>query len=310
MLSTIAISYTTYNRPKILKSNILLILPILKKYYIPLYISDDSDNNETELIVFEIKKTYDNIFYIKNIIRLGHDLNFYNAITIPKEDYVWYLGDSIYFNVNKFELVLKNLNSNYDLIFLNSIHPDNEVYEVTNKKTFFISKIWYLTLSGSCIYGKNSRLINIDSYNQKKWKNFVQLGQILDYSINHKVKMLWIGESLISSNINKRSYWQKNILEVFIFDWYNFIFYFNYYFNYGEIISIIKSHANKKKLFTLKSIIHIRSLNGLRFIEIYKYYPELKIASNFNIYLLCLFSIIPSFFFNFIYLSYKKIKNL
>jgi hypothetical protein len=309
MLSTIAISYTTYNRPKIFQSNILIILPILKKYNIPLYISDDSDNNDTEIIIIEIKNLYNNIFYNKNIIRLGHDLNFYKAITIPKEEYVWYLGDSIYFNINKFELILKNLNSNFDLIFLNSIHPDNDTYEITNKKLFFISKIWYLTLSGSCIYGRKARMFQVDSNIINKWANFVQLGQILKYSISSKAKMLWIGEPLIASNDNKKSYWQKNIVKVFIYDWFNFIFYFNTYFNLEETLFIIKSHAIEKKLFTLKSIFYIRSLNGLRTSEIFKYYRELKIASNYNVLQLFLFSIIPSLFFKIFYRTYKKIKH-
>jgi len=308
MKSSIAISYTTYNRPQILKNNIFIILPVLIKYNIPLYISDDSSNNDTENLIFEIKNIYNNIFYNRNTIRLGHDLNFFKAITTPKEDYVWYLGDSIYFHVNKFELIYNNLNSNFDLIFINSIHPNTNIYEVTNKKDFFINSIWYLTLSGSCIYGRNSRMFNVNTINISEWSNFVQLGQIINYSLNNKVKLLWIGEPIINSNNNKKSYWQKNILEVFIFDWYNFIFYFNNFFNNDEIIKIIKSHAIKKKLFTLKSIIYIRSLNGLRTKDINKYYHELKIASNFNIFLLYLFSVIPSMFYKIIYYIHKKSK--
>ena len=111
---------------------------------------------------------------------------------------------------------------------------------------------------------------------------------------------------IIDSNNNKKSYWQKNILEVFIFDWHNFIFYFNNIFNNEEIIQIIKSHAIKKKLFTLKSIMYIRSLNGLNTKDINKYYNELKIASNFNIILLYLFSFIPSMFYKIIYFIHKK----
>ena len=306
MKSSLAISYTTYNRPQILKNNIYIILPVLIKYNIPLYISDDSSNNDTEDLIIEIKNDYKNIFYSRNNLRLGHDLNFYKAITTPIEEYVWYLGDSIYFNVNKFELIYNNLNAGYDLIFINSIHPDTDIYEIDNKKNFFINSIWYLTLSGSCLYGRNARLLNDNSINISKWSNFVQLGQIINYSLNNKVKLLWIGEPIIDSNNNKKSYWQKNILEVFIFDWHNFIFYFNNIFNNEEIIQIIKSHAIKKKLFTLKSIMYIRSLNGLNTKDINKYYNELKIASNFNIILLYLFSFIPSMFYKIIYFIHKK----
>jgi hypothetical protein len=309
MTPSIAISYTTCNRPKILESNIKYLLPILIRYNIPLYICDDSNNSHTEDIILELTSIYKNIFYKRNLIKLGHDLNFFQALNYPNEDYVWYLGDSIYFNVDKFELIYNNLILDYDFIFINSIHDDTNIYEIENIKTFFIDKIWYLTLSGSTIYGKNTRVKSIEDNDTDKWLTFAQLGQVLNYSFSNNVKILWIGEPLIHANSNKKdSFWHNKIIETFIYKWSKFIFHFDYYFNNEEIVQIIKSHAIQKKLFTFKTILKMRSTNGLKTIDIFKYYSELKIASNFNVFGLFIFSIIPSFFYKIVYFLYKKVK--
>ena len=52
----------------------------------------------------------------------------------------------------------------------------------------------------------------------------------------------------------------------------------------------------------------MRSTNGLKTKDIFKYYSELKIASNFNIFGLFIFSIIPSFLYKIVYILYKKVK--
>jgi len=91
----LAIAIPTYNRASIVKENILLMLNEIKRYSIPLYISDDSNNEETKLVVVDLKKEYDYIYYYKNQPGLGHDKNCIRTLALPNEEYIWYLGDSI-----------------------------------------------------------------------------------------------------------------------------------------------------------------------------------------------------------------------
>lgn len=52
----IGIVIPTYNRPEILKSTLFTLLKECIDYNIPIYIVDDSTNNDTKIIVEEIIK--------------------------------------------------------------------------------------------------------------------------------------------------------------------------------------------------------------------------------------------------------------
>ena len=51
MNSQLSISIPTFNRPKILESNLNILIPQAETYSVPIYISDDSSNNETKMII-------------------------------------------------------------------------------------------------------------------------------------------------------------------------------------------------------------------------------------------------------------------
>ena len=55
MNNNLAIFIPTYNRPKILKSNLVNIINQAQEFEIPVYVSDDS-NNKTKIIIEEYEK--------------------------------------------------------------------------------------------------------------------------------------------------------------------------------------------------------------------------------------------------------------
>src|SRR5690242_16353532 len=106
MKSKIAIAIPTYNRAEILKYNLLQIIDELIFYKIPVYISDDSNNDNTKIVIEELQIKYNLIFYYKNEISLGHDKNCLQTIFLPNEKYVWYLGDSMIIKNGAFKKIL------------------------------------------------------------------------------------------------------------------------------------------------------------------------------------------------------------
>ena len=58
MNNNLAIFIPTYNRPKILKSNLVNIINQAQEFEIPVYVSDDSNNKETKIIIEEYMKNY------------------------------------------------------------------------------------------------------------------------------------------------------------------------------------------------------------------------------------------------------------
>ena len=62
MNKQLAISIPTYNRTEILKSNLVSIINQAKRFNIPIYISDDSDNNRTHEMIKSYIQDYQFLF--------------------------------------------------------------------------------------------------------------------------------------------------------------------------------------------------------------------------------------------------------
>ena len=112
MNSKLSIAIPTYNRPEILKENLLIMLPYLIEFQIPVYISDDSTNDFTNQMILELKSKYNKIYYQKNKPSFGHDKNCISTLSLPKEDYVWYLGDSKYINKEGIKTIVDLIEKN------------------------------------------------------------------------------------------------------------------------------------------------------------------------------------------------------
>ena len=75
MNKQLAISIPTFNRTEILKNNLISLIREAKRFDIPIYISDDSDDSLTTKMIKSLKQDYQYLFYTKNNPSLGHDKN-------------------------------------------------------------------------------------------------------------------------------------------------------------------------------------------------------------------------------------------
>jgi hypothetical protein len=91
----LAIAIPTFERAETVDANIRSLIPEIKDYSIPIYISDNSPDNKTEEVGYELKKHYEFLFCYKNTIDLGHDKNSFYVVQLPETDRIWLLGDSI-----------------------------------------------------------------------------------------------------------------------------------------------------------------------------------------------------------------------
>lgn len=160
--SKLAIAIPTYNRAEILKENLLYMLEDIKKYNIPIYISDDSTNNDTKNMIAKVKNQYANIYYFHNGSSLGHDKNYFYTLNLPDEDYIWYLGDSIIIENGTISMILEIINKyKLDLIFINEETRNLDVKSgvMEDKNRVLLDLGWHLTLSGTTIYSKKTYII-------------------------------------------------------------------------------------------------------------------------------------------------------
>jgi abequosyltransferase len=291
----LAIAIPTYNRASIVKENILLMLNEIKRYSIPLYISDDSNNEETKLVVVDLKKEYDYIYYYKNQPGLGHDKNCIRTLALPNEEYIWYLGDSIIIEDGGIKKVLDVIETtNYDFI---SVNTKNRNLDLTSRRfddgnILMLDLGWHLTMSGVTIYSNKIQTL-LGKLDLVKCKNFPQTALIFESFVNDTAKLFWINDNVIYGNKRKKSYWSSAIFDVFLIDWNFFITSLpNFYLDQNKMY-VIKKHSEKTGLFTFMRFLDYRS-QGIFSVEILKkYFGHIRFNSNVNIILLMLISLTP-----------------
>lgn len=293
----LALAIPTYNRAEVLEQNLRCMLPDLKKLGVPVYISDDSTDFETQNRISELVKDYPLVFYRHNKLRLGHDDNFFSTLEMPDTDYVWYLGDSVFVRPGGFLEVLKLLEHEPDFCFVNAYvkNRPNEHIESDQIHGFLLDRTWYLTLSGATIYGRKARSLPMATARKKQWKNFPQLGLILEYCSLKKVRCEWIGEPLIEINQNKKSYWEKQAFSVFVRDWSVLIRSFPKLFNKAEADRVIRSHSAQMGLFGCIGLFKLRAKKSLNFAILKEYESDFRVASGSYAWAK-LFCCVPSWF--------------
>ncbi|ADQ81919.1 glycosyltransferase [Riemerella anatipestifer] len=293
---TLALAIPTYNRPEILKENLLKIINELSRYNIPVYISDDSTNNDTKEIVDYLKKEYyDNIYYYKNTPSLGHDHNCLFTMSLPKEDYIWYIGDSMIIREEAFSMIFEIIeNEDYDFICFNAESrseplPNNNIY--TDPKCILLDLGWHLTMSGAIIY--NRRALFTECINIQLVKNFPQLALIFWAAYKKKIQLYWINKKIIYGNRKKESYWSGNQFSVFIDDYKNMLINLPNKFRQEDVDKVVRQHSLNTGIFSYKSLIVMRAKSMLNMEQLEKRKRDIKSFSNANILILFILCLIP-----------------
>ncbi|MDF2553888.1 MAG: glycosyl transferase family 2 [Chryseobacterium sp.] len=307
----LAIAIPTYNRAFILDENLRYIIKEIKKYKIPIYISDDSNNDDTEKIINIIKSEYPFIYYFKNDKSLGHDKNCLYTMSLPKEDYIWYLGDSMMIVEGALTKIMEIIdNRKYDFLTLNAVGRSLSVKskEYHNPHTIMDEIGWHLTLTGSTIYKKSS--LNLNNLNLEKCENFPQLALVLKDFRNKE--LFWLNDKLIVSNAKKKSYWQNNILKVFIDDYHKTLEYV--FGNKPQNLEWVFQHMDKSQLFSYFQLLKLRTVGSLDKNNRLKYRNVLgKLTFSKRLFIFFIF-MIPDFFLkrleNCILMSKNKMKFL
>lgn len=250
--SILSIAIPTYNRSDILVSNLQSILDELIEHQIPVYISDDSNNKDTKIAIQELQTAHSLISYFKNEPSLGHDKNCIRTLSIPKEKYIWYLGDSMILNKGTIGKILKIVADNdFDFVSVNAegrrLDKESRVY--TDALVAFSDIGWHLTMSGATIYRRTT--LDLEKIDVSECINFPQLAII--FKNFDKKRLYWISEKLVSSNPNKKSYWSSRVLDVFVTDYYKTL---NYIFDDKSNIShLVYQHARNSGLLSVFSLL-------------------------------------------------------
>jgi glycosyltransferase involved in cell wall biosynthesis len=292
----LAIAIPTYNRSEILEENLRIMLPELKQYRVPVFISDDSSDSKTEILIDSLSQEYEGFSYRRNWPSLGHDKNFFATLEMADYDYVWYLGDSLYFKSGCLQEIIEAMQADVDFIFVNSYAKDMRSRIVGDARDFLLTRAWYLTLTGATIYGRRPRRLFVDQCRKAIWRNFVQLGLVFEYCSQKSAVVYWLGTPSIGFNKKKnRSYWTSSALDVFVEDWTMFVQSFPALFSASEMKTVIRSHAVHTGIFGIKSLILIRAYGGLSVSIVQRHKSSYVLASPTSVCVTYAVALLPVF---------------
>ncbi len=291
----LAIAIPTYNRAEILKENLELMLNEIQEYNLPIYISDDSTNNETSIVATDFKKKYAHIFYSKNTKRLGHDLNCENTLKLPDTDYVWYLGDSIIINDGIIKKIVNLITKfEYEIIVVNAASRVKEIDSgIFKSKNELLQNLgWHMTLTGATIYSK--KLIENTNFERFYGTDFIQEGIIFEYfSDKESINTYWLNDNAIYDNPKKKSYWSDKIFKIFGKNWTEFILSLPPQYSLDEKLRCIMSHGEKTQIFSLENLLKLRKSNEFNLDIYHKYYRYFNYFIKIPKLVLLIISIFP-----------------
>lgn len=306
----LAIAIPTYNRAEILIENILYMLPEIKKYSVPIYISDDSTNKETEKKLADLKLKYPYIYYWRNDPSLGHDSNCFNTLLMPLEKYIWYLGDSMIIQYGGIQRILEIIEHYHpDFISVNAVSRNFDIRSqlYTDGNLVLRDLGWHLTMTGATIYSKSviePKTLPVLS----KCKNFPQTAIIFNRFVSKRLCLYWVNERLIFANVNKKSYWEKKVFKIFFTDWIDCINNLDSVYTDENKQTAIISHSRKSGIFDFRGLVSYRYKGFFGVKEYVKYFQMLKKHSKVNFLIIAFIVIIPRFLYSAVLYFFKKVQ--
>lgn len=305
MHNKLAIAIPTYNRAKILEYNLLQIIDELIQYNIPVYISDDSTNDETEKVIDRLIIKHKLFYYKKNKISLGHDLNCLHTIALPAENYVWYMGDSMIIKKGAIKKILTTMDSgDYDFICCNAEGRNLDIKSsvFSNGPELMDNLCWHLTMTGATVYNR-SKIFDIANFDVTKFKNFPQVAIVFEQFSANDSQLFWINDKLIYSNSQKNSYWASKVFEVFIDDYRSFLYNLPEFYTMKSKNGALLMHSLNTGVFSYSSFVLYR-IGGFYNYKIFKKYKnDFKNFTRTNSFFLLVLSFIwvrPLVIFNFL----------
>ncbi len=302
----LSISIPTYNRCNILRDNIIELIPVIKCFNIPIYISDNCSTDMTESVVHELKTMYPFIHYFKqeeNIL----DQNFAFVLKQSKTKFTWLLGDKNRVNPQSIQMLLEIIESNdFDAIILNDEsnrvkNIDTKLYD--NHNDLLKDLGWHMTLISSLIFSKS--LISNCNFSRFYNTNFIHTASIFEYIAKKKPNVYWINKPyVLYPKIYVTKSWKNETLNIFINIWSNSILSLPPIYTLDSKLICIKKHGIESKTFSFLGFCSLRSENIFNFSSFRKNTPLFFLVTSIPNILLFFISITPIFIFKLL----KKVK--
>lgn len=283
MNKLLSIHIPTYNRPKRLKRTLESVIPQAEKYSVPIYISDDSTNSESQNIVNKL--TYKHLFYTKTEKKFSR--HFFKTIKKSNSKFSWSLADDDSILSDSIQLLLEVIDSNPKLEFIsiNALVDYNKLkrYLPIKNNLYYINCIDFFpkfyNKTHFSTYIVNTKMFNdVDTakYNNTWHRHQGEAWEYLavQYKKRTKNNIIVIGKPLVILDVTDRN-WDDNLLAyIELYDrfyWLNLL---------PELYKSPVEHIKKDLLqqrSTFKQLLRYKKSNSLKFSRInylFYYFPK------------------------------------
>ncbi len=261
----LAICLPTRDRPRLLSESLTLLIERVRPYNIPIYVSDNSTNSDTSILIKKLQLNYKFLHYSRCEKDFEADENFVRALSLPETKYRWLFGDH-YKIVDDFDLniLLSLLSAGYELIALNS---KNRIKDIESGKysdsIFVLEKMgWHLTMMTSLIYSE--KLLDRIDFTRYYGTFLTQTLSIFEEFSKKEIDFYWLADIVVGSYpIDPHMSWHPRALSVFVRDWFHGIM--SLPPKYGTLAkqTAIMSHASNVSLFSLRGMIYLRAVGAI-----------------------------------------------
>lgn len=299
----ISIAIPTFNQSIFLDLFFKEHIVLLKKFNIPITISDNASSDSTEMIVRKWQKEFHLISYYCNSENIGYDKNVLSVLGHSKTKYTWLMGDTYFISIELLKKVLLEIKKfeNLDFLVINLedmvINTPSKVYTDQNRVLSDLGGV--MTCLSCLIFNRKIIDSNIDDLNNLS--AFIHLEMILNYISNKRFTAVWIADysvkSLKHSTIKKINWSHKSgVLEIGFKKWVDFVFLLPATYSLKDKHSCIRSFGKLSKLGTFRGFILMRMRGHLTFASYKKYKTEIELMRSIPTLMIRLIILVPPFF--------------
>ena len=315
--SLVSIAIPTFNQAKILDYFISKHVSLLKKFNIPITISDNASSDNTEIIVKKWQREFSLISYHRNQTNIGYDKNALLALNYSKTRYTWLMGDTYFISDDLIEMVLFKIEKSKNLDFL-VINLEDMVKKIPSQsytdQNKILSDLGGIMTCLSCLIF-HEKIIKSIIPNQSDASAFIHLDIILNYISNKNFNASWISEKSVKSlkhpTIKKINWSHKpDVLEIGFKKWVEFISSLPSTYSTKDKSNCIRSFGKLSKLGTFRGFLLMRMRGHLTFESYNKYKTEIELMRTIPSFFVRLIMFVPSSFLKFICVFITKIFRL
>lgn len=303
----LSIVIPTYNRADFLDYSLEIHIPVLKKYNIQIFISDNASNDNTQKVVEKWMEEYSLLRYNRNDTNIGPDGNFEKALKLPDTEYIWLLSDTYQLpkkGIEYFFKLVKNSSEKFDLIVFNL---ENKIKIPTknyrNQNELLADLCATMTCAAVNIY--NKKLIEEVDFYRYYNSYFLQTGIIFEYISNKNFNVHWVKEyslTMIKHPFLKKTNWShtSKAFEIGCEHWTNFVMSLPPSYLLSNKMKVSMDFGKVSGLFTLKNLVLLR-IDKLLNITVFNNYKTIfPLCIDYPLFFILIISLTPIVIFKMI----------